>query len=559
MYKDKSAAASRGRMLLRGPPGRRRTLLIGVLLVAFLYVVYLMGSSMNETSPTTRRPSSRGGVFTQRIMAQKKAKSESGKRQAAIRQAFVDSWKGYEKYAWGKDIYRPVSGTGENMVKHGDRKPLGWIIVDSLDTMQIMGLTNELKKARTWVKNSLSYDIDNDVNTFETTIRMLGGLLSAYYLSNGDQVYLDKAVDLGERLKGAFGSYSGVPYASVNLHSGQGVIAHDSNGASSTAEAATLQLEFKYLAHLTGDKSYWDMAQRVMQVLDSNHMPGGLVPIFVQPKSGRFQGNHVRLGSRGDSYYEYLIKQYLQTSQKEPVYREMYDEAVRGIKDHMIGLSEPSQLTFIGELPDGIGGKLDPKMDHLVCFAGGMLALGATEGLPLDEARHKSTWSATREADMNLAMEITRTCYETYAKTETGLGPEIVVFNTNPEMSEDFTIKKNDLHNLQRPETVESLYVLYRLTKNPIYREWGWNIFESFQKWTKVSGDGGYASVDNVRRIPPPLRDNMESFWLSETLKYLYLLFEDEELLPLDEIVFNTEAHPFPKIPLDDFSSWART
>lgn len=543
-----------------GPPGRKRIMLVGLLFVAFLYVMYSIGLFMDDESPVStgrkganRRP---GGVFTQRIIAHKKSRSEVGQKQEAIRQAFIDSWKAYEKYAWGKDIYNPVSGTGDNMVSPD--KPLGWIIVDSLDTLEIMGLTGELRRARKWVKNSLSYDIDNDVNTFETTIRMLGGLLSAHYLT-GDELYLTKAKDLGERLKGAFDSYSGIPYASVNLHTKEGIIAHDSQGASSTAEAATLQLEFKYLAYLTGDKSYWELSQRVLQVMDSNHMPGGLVPIFIQPKTGRFQGNLIRLGSRGDSYYEYLIKQYLQTSQEEPVYREMYDESVRGIKDHMLGQSEPSQFTYIGELEDGIGGPLSPKMDHLVCFAGGMLALGATEGETVDVARRKPNWSSVKESDFNLAMEITRTCYETYRKTETGLGPEIVHFNTDPEASEDFTIKKNDLHNLQRPETVESLYILYRLTKNPVYREWGWNIFESFQKWTKLSGDGGYASIDNVRKIPPPLRDNMESFWLSETLKYLFLLFEDEDVLPLNEIVFNTEAHPLPKIHVGDFGTWTRT
>lgn len=79
------------------------------------------------------------------------------------------------------------------------------------------------------------------------------------------------------------------------------------------------------------------------------------------------------------------------------------------------------------------------------------------------------------------------------------------------------------------------------------YREWGWQIFEAFEKYTKVDS-GGYTSLDDVTLIPPPRRDKMETFFLGETLKYLYLLFGDENVIPLDKFVFNTEAHPLPII-----------
>ena len=103
-----------------------------------------------------------------------------------------------------------------------------------------------------------------------------------------------------------------------------------------------------------------------------------------------------------------------------------------------------------------------------------------------------------------------------------------------------------DTHNLQRPETIESLFVLYRLTGDRIYRDWGWKIFQSFEKYTKLAE--GYTSINNVKNPGNPgYRNKMESFFLGETLKYLYLLFSDNpELLPLDKYVFNTEAHPLP-------------
>ena len=77
------------------------------------------------------------------------------------------------------------------------------------------------------------------------------------------------------------------------------------------------------------------------------------------------------------------------------------------------------------------------------------------------------------------------------------------------------------------------------------YREWGWQVFESFEKYTKVDS-GGYTSLDDVTTLPPQRRDKMETFFLGETLKYSYLLFGDSSVIPLDKFVFNTEAHPFP-------------
>jgi mannosyl-oligosaccharide alpha-1,2-mannosidase len=112
--------------------------------------------------------------------------------------------------ATGYDEYHPVSRKGRYMAEPNG---LGWIIVDALDTMMIMNLTKELNHAREWVSTTLNYDKDQDVNTFETTIRMLGGLLSAHYLqetlpglkpakSKDEDLFLEKATDLADRLMG---------------------------------------------------------------------------------------------------------------------------------------------------------------------------------------------------------------------------------------------------------------------------------------------------------------------------------------------------------------------
>lgn len=103
-----------------------------------------------------------------------------------------------------------------------------------------------------------------------------------------------------------------------------------------------------------------------------------------------------------------------------------------------------------------------------------------------------------------------------------------------------------DSHNLLRPETVESLFYMYRFTKDKKYREWGWQIFRAFMKYTKI--DGGFSSINNVKSPSNPgFKDKLESFFLAETLKYLFLLFSDDpQLIPLDKYVFNSEAHPLP-------------
>ncbi|GJN73287.1 mannosyl-oligosaccharide alpha-1,2-mannosidase [Purpureocillium lilacinum] len=526
-------------------------------------------------------------------LSNERGKANWDERRQHVVEAFELSWDAYERYAWGYDEYHPFSKGGKNMAPKG----LGWIIVDSLDTLILMNQTTRLHRAREWVSKSLTWDQDQDVNTFETTIRMLGGLLSAHYLSTefpnmaplkdddpgmpGEDLYLEKARDLGDRLLAAFESQSGVPYASVNLAKYQGIPSHADMGASSTAEATSVQLEFKYLAKLTGEKHFWDKAEKVMEIIDDNNPKDGLVPIYIYATSGEFRGENIRLGSRGDSYYEYLIKQYLQTNKQEPVYEEMWKESLEGVRKHLITYTEPSGFTIIGERPEGLGGYLSPKMDHLVCFMPGTIALAATGGLTEAEARKLPTWGKKQEADMKLARELTQTCWGMYKFMATGLAAEITHFNiADPPLPEsahhdppstfdpdpqanwrnDFNVKSNDVHNLQRPETVESLFYMWRITKDERYREWGWEMFRSFMNYTAVEDGGGFTSLNNANVIPPVIKDNMESFWLAETLKYLYLLFSPDDVLPLDKMVLNTEAHPLPRFDMGGLFStgWKR-
>ncbi|GME45288.1 putative endoplasmic reticulum mannosyl-oligosaccharide -alpha-mannosidase protein [Neofusicoccum parvum] len=588
MYKDKPY--NYGGSARRGWFRRRRSLVFGVL--AFFVFLYWFGLFSGSEE---KKGGAGSSLFSGIMSSRPSAVVDWDERRERVRDAFKLSWEAYENYAWGYDEFRPVSKKGRQMVPGG----MGWIIVDALDTLILMNLTTQLTHAREWVSTSLTYDKDHDVNTFETTIRMLGGLLSAHYLSTefphyapiaiaegsgGEDLYLEKATDLADRLLGAYESKSGIPYASINLKTGDGIKSHADGGASSTAEATSLQLEMKYVAKLTGETNYWEKAEKIMEVIDGLAPQDGLVPIFINPDHGIFQGSNIRVGSRGDSYYEYLIKQYLQTNKQEPVYLEMWDESVYGMRKHLITYSSAANLTILGERPSGLDGKLSPKIDHLVCFLPGTIALGATMGKTEAEARQSPSWGKKQEDDMELARELMKTCWGMYKVAATGLAPEITYFNVDdpPRMWEswgdkvtspaelddsdeanwksDYVIKSADRHNLQRPETVESLFYMWRITGENKYREWGWEMFQAFVKHTLVEDGSGFTSINDVTQIPPPSRDNMESFWLAETLKYFYLLFGSNDVLPLTDIVFNTEAHPLPTFELGKLfkTGWER-
>ncbi|XP_051806649.1 endoplasmic reticulum mannosyl-oligosaccharide 1,2-alpha-mannosidase-like [Acanthochromis polyacanthus] len=445
----------------------------------------------------------------------------------AVREAFRHAWKGYKESAWGHDELRPMSKS------YSEWFGLGLTLIDALDTMWILELKEEFEEAKSWVATELSFNKNVDVNLFESTIRILGGLLSTYHLT-GDTLFLDKAKDIGYRLMPAFNTPSKIPYSDVNIGKGT---AHPPRWTSDStvAEVTSIQLEFRELSRLTQEPQYQAaVAEVMMQVHKLDGKLDGLVPMFINTNNGQFthQGIYT-LGARADSYYEYLLKQWIQGGKKENQLLEDYLQAIEGVKKNLLQKSSPNGLTFVGELSHG---QFSPKMDHLVCFLPGTLALGAHNGLPADH--------------MDLAKELMETCYQMYIQMETGLSPEIVHFNMHQGSTRDIEVKLADRHNLLRPETVESLFYLHRLTNDHKYQDWGWEILQNFEKYTKVSS-GGYTSINNVRdpEYPSP-RDKMESFFLGETLKYFYLLFSNNtNLISLDQYVFNTEAHPLPIWP----------
>jgi endoplasmic reticulum Man9GlcNAc2 1,2-alpha-mannosidase len=181
-----------------------------------------------------------------------------------------------ERDAMGDDEYSPIKMKGSNL---SDAGGIGYMITDALDTMLIMGLEQEYARAHSWVSHKMSFDHKGTYNTFEVrfyglsilgshssvqvTIRVLGGLLSAYHLSGQDPIFLQRAVELADRILPAFDTPSGFPLTNIDLGDRQGVPDSEFPKAVSTAEISTLQLEFRYLSFLTNDDTYWHKVEQV--------------------------------------------------------------------------------------------------------------------------------------------------------------------------------------------------------------------------------------------------------------------------------------------------------
>ncbi|XP_016393038.1 mannosyl-oligosaccharide 1,2-alpha-mannosidase IA isoform X1 [Sinocyclocheilus rhinocerous] len=447
-------------------------------------------------------------------------------KRAKIKEMMQFSWDNYKRYAWGSNELRPVSKQGHSSNLFGSLK--GATIVDALDTLYIMEMYDEFEAATEWVEMNLDFNMNAEISVFEVNIRFVGGLLSAYYLS-GKEVFRRKAVELGEKLLPAFKTPTGIPWALLNLKSGIGRNwPWASGGSSILAEYGTLHLEFMHLSELSGRPVFAEKVMNIRKVLNRLDKPQGLYPNYLNPNSGQWGQHHVSVGGLGDSFYEYLLKAWLMSDKTDEEGKKLYYDALQAIEKNLIRKSSGG-LTYIAEWK---GGLLEHKMGHLTCFAGGMIALGA-DGGPDDKTGHQ----------MELAAEIARTCHESYARTSMKLGPEAFRFDGGVEA---IATRQNEKYFILRPEVIETYMYMWRFTHDPKYRQWGWEAVQALEKYCRV--EGGYSGVRDVYANTPNHDDVQQSFYLAETLKYLYLLFSDDDHLPFEHWVFNTEAHPLPVI-----------
>jgi len=411
-----------------------------------------------------------------------------------VRTEFLHAWTNYEKYAWGHDALKPLSRTPHDWYGQS----LLMTPVDALDTLILMKLDDEVAKAKELIVKDLSFDRDVYVKNFEITIRLLGGLLSSYQLTN-DKRLLNLADDLGNRLLPVFNSPTGLPYVYVNLKTGQ-----IRDPKTNPAETGTLLLEFGTLSKLTGKPIYYEKAKRALVETFKRRSPIGLVGSTINVETGAWLDADSHISGGTDSYYEYLWKCWLLFGDKDC--HEMWQASISAINKYLA--DEARGELWYGHADMNTGRLTASQYGALDAFFPALLAHSG------DVAR------ARRLQDSSFKM------WNMY-----GIEPEIIDYKT-------MQIVYNGYH--LRPEIVESTYYLHHFTRDPQYRKMGEKIFDDLVKYCRV--DAGYAALQDV--VTKEKRDEMESFVLAETFKYFYLLFAPLDTLDFDKVVFNTEAHP---------------
>jgi mannosidase alpha-like ER degradation enhancer 2 len=431
-------------------------------------------------------------------VTQRQKASDTGELANQVRDEFLHCWNGYKQFAWGHDELRPLTRS----YRDWHSVSLCMTPVDALDTMILMGLDDEVAKTVEFIGKNLSFDHDIYVKNFEITIRILGGLLSSHQLT-GNKRLLELAEDLGNRLLPVFNSPTGMPYVNVNLKT-KGVRDEETN----PAEIGTLLIEFGTLSKLTGKPVYYDKAKTALVELYKRRSSIGLVGSGINVKTGTWTDLTSHIGGGIDSYYEYLLKGWLLFGDKdcEHMWRSSIEAANKYLADDAI------TGFWYGQANMNTGNRMGTDFGALDAFLPGEFALAG---------------------DLDRARRLEESCYKMW--TTFGIEPEEIDYSKMKIAYNGYSL---------RPEIIESAYYLHYFTKDPHYLEMGRTFLESLVKYCRT--DVAYAALRNVETKEK--KDEMESFFLAETLKYLYLLFAPADTLDLSKVVFNTEAHPIRRI-----------
>jgi ER degradation enhancer, mannosidase alpha-like 2 len=411
-----------------------------------------------------------------------------------VRAEFLHAWQGYKKYAWGHDALKPLT-----------RQPHDWYgqslaltPIDSLDSLILLGLKDEAEATRRYIDTSVSFDKDVSVSNFEITIRALGGLLSAHQLT-GDRRLLELAEDLANRLLPVFDSPTGMPYRFVNLKTGK-----TKGAVSNPAEIGTLLLEWGTLSKLTGKPVYYDKAKKALVECYKRRSPIGLVGQGIDVETGAWTSPESHISGAIDSYYEYLFKAWKLFGDEDcgRMWRESIDAVQRRLADRrQSGLWYRHASMQSGETMATEFGGLDAFFPALLAISG----------------------------NMKDARDLQESCYRMW--NVAGIEPEAIDYSTMKIVDAGYPL---------RPEIIESAYYLRYLTGDPRYLEMGRTFLDSLVKWCRT--DEAYAALASVETKEK--KDQMESFFFAETLKYLYLVFAADSTLDLRGVVLTTEAHP---------------
>jgi len=470
-------------------------------------------------------------------------------RRQAVKDTFTRAWNSYKQHAWMADELAPISGGKKDHFG-------GWsaTLVDSFDTLWIMDMKDEFEDA---VAAAVSIDFGastlEEVNVFETTIRYLGGFLAGYDLS-GEQRLLDKAIELGDMLMAAFDTPNHLPVTRWRLQNAKFGRPQAALSMSLVAEIGSLEMEFTRLSQLTGDNRFFDATDRIMRLFDTQQektkLPG-MWPLAVDAEHANFaRYSSFTLGAMADSLYEYFPKMHALLGGLDPKYEKMYRRSMATAYNYtMYKPMTPDEADILISGHVNFRGDGEPVLDyqgqHLVCFAGGLYALG---GKLFDDPHHVET-----------GRKLTDGCIWTYKAMPLGIMPEIFHMSHCPSLTDpcpwseakwhaDVVTRKDsnqpvsvaqsiitqdrlkegfvdisDRRYILRPEAIESVFIMYRITGEKKYLESAWEMWTAIDKYTRTPLANGALRDVTVPPEDVTVVDSMESFWLAETLKVCLL------------------------------------
>eukprot|EP01129_Flabellula_baltica_P007733 TRINITY_DN3025_c0_g1_i1.p1 TRINITY_DN3025_c0_g1~~TRINITY_DN3025_c0_g1_i1.p1 ORF type:complete len:649 (+),score=124.41 TRINITY_DN3025_c0_g1_i1:74-1948(+) len=424
---------------------------------------------------------------------------------------FDHAYDSYMEHAWPFDELKPLSCEGYNTWGN-----YSLTLIDSLDMLVVMGRFDEFERQVWWLVDHVDFDMDINVSVFETNIRVLGGLLSAHLLISemdlplmvGRKYHdelLDLSYDLGKRLLPAFDTETGIPYGTVNLKYG---VPNGETTITCTSCAGTFLLEFGILSVLTGDPVFDRVSRNAMFSLWEKRTQHDLVGNHIDTKTGIWvYGPLGGIGGSIDSFYEYMLKAAIFFNDDE--YLDLFDQAQSKMKQHC------KDSDWYIECNIGTGKTENYIFEALQSFWPGTQILnGDIEEAALTIDQFFSVWD------------------------KYGFTPErFDLINFRPYSG--FTGYP------LRPELIESIYMMTTVTGDKKWLNYAEQMLDSILKYSKT--DCGFAAIENVAQ--KSLRDHMDSFFISETLKYFYLVADKENYFNKQNFIFNTEAHILPISP----------
>uniref|UniRef100_H3G758 alpha-1,2-Mannosidase n=2 Tax=Phytophthora ramorum TaxID=164328 RepID=H3G758_PHYRM len=438
-----------------------------------------------------------------------------------VRDMFYHAYNGYLTHAFPQDDLLPLSCRGGEFEL--GRLPM-LTLVDTLDTLAVLEDATEFRRAVKLVVENADFDLDTEVSLFETTIRLLGGLLSAHLFAvntdlklfpedDYDGALLRLAIDLGDRLMPAFDTVTGIPYGTVNLKHG---VPKGETPIASTAGAGSLSIEFTMLSVLTGEPKYAAASRGAVRALYQRRSKIGLLGKHINTKTGDWTETSSGPGSNSDSFYEYLLKMYELFGDRESL--EMFAQvypAVLEYNKHGDWYTDVSMYTGCHHH----SGSSAVVFESLAAFWPGMqIAAG----------------------DLNSAARSMNAFYRVW-RDYGFLSEQFNVGDWKPVKSRGGGGARYPL----RPELIESTFYMHEATNDSSWLRAGAHVVHSLQKYAKTPC--GYASIADVENKKQ--EDYMPSFFLSETCKYLYLLFNTTHFFRKGSYVMTTEAHPLPILP----------